>query len=96
MYLKHTWCGYGFNLYEKIGLIKYKLPVKPNTSFREFSWSNGFCRSSLQMLGNKIVHTQNGRKYIVTVREFFEDGMKAIITVDKSVMLVKYYVRIDK
>ncbi|KAL7025192.1 hypothetical protein ACKWTF_013385 [Chironomus riparius] len=96
VYLKHTCCGYGFNLYKRTGLLRIKLPVKPNTSFREFSWNNGFCQSSLQMLGNKIIHTQNGRKQIVTVREFFEDGMKAIITVDKSVMLTKYYVMVDK
>lgn len=50
----------------------------------------------MQILGNKIIHTQNGRKQIVTAREFFEDGMRTIITVDKSVMLVKYYVRVDK
>ena len=76
-------------------MVRYQNSYRAKPNYRELSLSNGWCRSSLQIAGNKIIHIQNGRRQIETVREFFYDRLRITITVDKSVVLVKNYIRIE-
>jgi len=96
IYIYESCCGYDYNLAKHYGHMRTTESYKARSNYRELTLHNGICKSSVEILGNKIVHTQNGRKHIVTVREFFDDRMKTTRTVDSSVVLVKHYVAIGK
>lgn len=89
--LRHTMCGFDYNLTRQRGMSRYQNSYRARDNYRELTMKNGICRSSLQINGNKIIHTQNGKRHIVTVREFFPDRMITTKTVDKTVTLVKHY-----
>ena len=94
--LKPTCCGFDYNLMEQKGLVRYQNSYKARPNYRELTLHNGICRSSLEIVGNKIIHNQQGKRHIVTIREFSDDRMRTTITVDSAVTLVKNYVKIGK
>ena len=77
-------------------MVRTNQSYKARRSYRELTLHNGICKSSLEIFENKIIHIQNGRKHIMTEREFFEDRMKTTRTVDSSVVLIKHFVAIGK
>jgi hypothetical protein len=84
-------CGYSYMLTEQSGLTRYRNSYRARKNYRELTLNNGICKSSLDIVKNKIIRDQRGRKHIVTEMEFFLDEMVMTITVDKSVVLIKYY-----
>jgi hypothetical protein len=76
---------------ELSGHVKITNSYRAREDFRELSLSNGFCRSSLQIVGNKIIHHQRGKHEIQYVREFSPTQLVLTITVDKAVTMTKYY-----
>lgn len=94
--LKPLCCGFDYNLLEQKGLVRYQISYRARQNYRELTFHNGICRSSLEIVGNRIIHDQKGRRHIITVREFSEDRMRTTITVDSAVTLVKNYVKIGR
>ncbi|KAL7025190.1 hypothetical protein ACKWTF_013383 [Chironomus riparius] len=94
--LKPSCCGFDYNLMEQKGCNRYQNSYRTRQNYRELTLHNGICRSSLEIVGNRIIHDQKGRRHIVTVREFSEERMRTTITVDSAVTLVKHYVKVAR
>lgn len=94
--LKPTCCGFDYTLMEQKDLFRYQNSYKARPNYRELTFHNGICRSSLEIAGNRIIHDQKGKKHIITVREFSEERMRTTITVDSAVTLVKNYVKVGR
>lgn len=92
VYLMPAACGYSYMLTEQCGMSRYRNSYRAKKNYRELTLSNGVCRSSLEIIRNKIIRDQNGRRHIITEMEFFADKMITTITVDSTVVLTKHYV----
>jgi len=94
--IKPSCCGFDYNLLEQKKYSRYQSSYRARPNYRELTLHNGICRSSLEIIGNRIIHDQRGRRHIITVREFSEERMRTTITVDSTVTLLKNYVKIGK
>lgn len=94
--IKPSCCGFDYNLLEQKNCSRYQNSYRARQNYRELTLRNGICRSSLEIVGNRIIHDQRGRRHIITVREFSEERMRTTITVDSTVTLVKNYVKIGR
>ncbi|KAG5681928.1 hypothetical protein PVAND_011331 [Polypedilum vanderplanki] len=88
---RHSLCGYRYQMNKKKGFVTIKNSYKANPDYRELTLSNGLCRSSLEIIGNKIIHKQKGKKEKITIRQLYRTHMIETKTIDKTVTLTKYY-----
>lgn len=81
-------CGlYCFTTY---GIFGSKLNFKPGKSFYEYVFGNGWCTSVVTIDGNKLIHVQDGKRRIEIKREYEDDMMVMMITVEE-IVAKRYY-----
>ncbi|KAG5667437.1 hypothetical protein PVAND_015417 [Polypedilum vanderplanki] len=92
---KHSGCWFRYQMIEKTGVVIYRNSYKAKSNYREFTLSNGICKSSLKIIDNKIIHEQIGKRKKIIVRELFKTHMVVTKTVDDIVTLKKFYRAFD-
>jgi hypothetical protein len=90
--LSETCLSYDYNM--AIGtspFLRIRDSYKARKDFTEMSMSNGICKSSLDIVGNRIVHYQSGRKKLLIEYEFYKTHLITTFTADEKVVAKKYY-----